>query len=260
MTGPKSDERPRGGRARARLAEGVQRTLRRAGYELRAYPPPLALDPDDQRRALLLASREITLVLDVGANEGQYAQRLRATGYEGRVVSFEPLSEVHTRLEAAAAGDPGWEARRLALGSDDGEVELNVAANTYSSSVLPMGERHLQSAPQSAYVGTETAPSARLDTIWDDLVRAGDRVWLKLDVQGYEPHVLRGAGAKLAEVDVVQAEMALVPLYEGDMPWRELVDWLAGQGFRLAGLEAGFGDSETGELLQADGIFLRETR
>jgi FkbM family methyltransferase len=253
-----SDEAPRGGRARAQLAEGVQRALRRLGYELHAYPPPIALDADDERRSRLLAARAISLVLDVGANEGQYAQRLRAAGYGGRIVSFEPLAEVHARLERATASDRSWEARRLALGEEDGEAELNVAANTYSSSLLPMGERHLESAPQSAYVGTETVPAARLDSIWDELARERDRVWLKLDVQGYELHVLRGAAAKLATVDVVQAEMALVPLYEGDVPWRELVDWLGERGFRLAGLEAGFGDPDTGELLQADGIFLRD--
>jgi FkbM family methyltransferase len=252
------DDVPRRRRARAALAEAVQRGLRRLGYELHAYPPPVPVDPEDDRRARLLRTRGITLVLDVGANEGQYAQRVRAAGYRGRIVSFEPLAEAFARLERNAAADPAWEARRLALGDRDGEARLNVAANTTSSSLLPMRERHVRSAPQSAYVGTATVPAARLDSIWDTVARLGERAWLKLDVQGYEPAVLDGAEVALGGVDVVQAELALVPLYEGDVPWRQLVDRLADRGFRLAGLEAGFEDPDTGELLQADGIFVRD--
>jgi FkbM family methyltransferase len=242
---------------RARAASAVQTLLRRLGYELHPYPAPIALEPDDRRRSRLLASRAVTLLLDVGANAGQFAEKVRATGYRGRIVSFEPLSGAYADLSRASATDPSWDARRVALGDQDGTVDINVAGNLTSSSLLPMGDRHLRSAPESAYVGTEGVPAARLDTVWDELARPGDRVWLKLDVQGYELHVLRGAERVLDRVDVVQAEMALQHLYEGDSSWRELVEWLEVRGFRLAGLEAGFEDPESGELLQADGIFVR---
>jgi FkbM family methyltransferase len=242
---------------RARVASLVQNLLRRLGYELHPYPAPLVLEPDDRRRARLLQGRRITLLLDVGANTGQFAEKVRATGYRGRIVSFEPLSGAYAELSRLSAGDPEWEARRTALGEKDGTVDINVAGNLTSSSLLPMGERHLESAPQSAYVGTETVSTARLDDVWEELARPDDRVWLKLDVQGYELHVLRGAKAVLDRIDVVQAEMALQHLYEGDSTWRELIDWLEARGFRLAGIEPGFEDPQSGELLQADGIFVR---
>jgi len=242
---------------RAWLASLVQNALRRLGYELHAYPPPVAVEPDDRRRARLLESRGITLLLDVGANAGQFAEKARATGFSGRIVSFEPLSGAYAELSERSAGDPDWEARRTALGDRDGRVEMNVAGNVTSSSLLPMGARHLESAPQSAYVGTETVSTARLERIWNELARPDDRVWLKLDVQGYELHALSGAAPVLDRIDVVQTEMALQHLYEGDASWLELVGWLEERGFRLAGLEAGFEDPETGELLQADGIFVR---
>jgi FkbM family methyltransferase len=242
---------------RARAAAAVQKLLRRLGYELHPYPAPIALEPDDRRRSRLLASRGTTLLLDVGANAGQFAEKARAAGYRGRIVSFEPLSGAYADLSRASAPDADWEARRVALGDDDGSIEINVAGNLTSSSLLPMGDRHVRSAPQSAYIGTETVPTARLETVWDELARPGDVVWLKLDVQGYELHVLRGAEPVLDRIDVVQAEMALQHLYEGDSSWRELADWLESRGFRLAGLEAGFEDPDSGELLQADGIFIR---
>ena len=77
-------------------------------------------------------------------------------------------------------------------------------------------------------------------------------------MQGYELHVLRGAEAVLGSIDMVQAEMSFVPLYEGDVSWLTLIDWLGERGFRLAGLEPGFSDG-SGELLQADGIFVHDS-
>jgi FkbM family methyltransferase len=257
--GPDRSTRLRSLAWRIRLALGarVQALLHRLGYEIRLYQPGADLTPEERRRAKLLAARGVSLVLDVGANAGQYAGRLRAAGYDGRIVSFEPLSTAYRALSAAAAGDSRWETRKLALGEQDGSAEINVAANSWSSSLLDMGPRHLESAPESAYVGTETVETARLESLFRELARDGERVFLKLDVQGYEMYVLRGADPVLDRVDGVQAEMSIVPMYEGDSSWRELVDWLEERGFRLAGLEPGFEDPATGELLQADGIFVR---
>jgi FkbM family methyltransferase len=245
---------------RVRLNIALQRGLRRVGLELHPYHPGPTVHEEDLRRAKLLRAEGIDLVLDVGANAGQYVQRIRRAGYARRVVSFEPLSDAFGKLDQAAATDPLWDARRLALGDEDGSAEIHVSANSWSSSLLEMGERHLSSAPESTYVRTETVPVARLDSIWDGVVRDGERVFLKLDVQGFEMHVLRGAAGHLDRVAGVQAELALTSLYEGDSPWREIVDHLEGQGYELAGLEPGFEDPGTGRMLQADAILLRPGR
>ena len=107
-------------------------------------------------------------------------------------------------------------------------------------------------------MGTERVHVARLDPIWPELVRGGDRVWLKLDVQGFELEVLKGAEASLPSVACVQAELSFVPLYDGSPRFLELVKHLDARGFRLAGLEEGHDDVRTGEMLQADGIFVRD--
>ena len=203
---------------------------------------------------------EIDVVLDVGANAGFYAERLRRAGYCGRMVSLEPLSEAFGELQRRCAGDPRWTARRLALGDADGEAEIHVAANSWSSSLLDMGERHLRSAPESAYVTAEPVPVARLDSVWSDLVRDGERVFLKLDVQGFELHVIQGAPDSLGRVEGLQTELSLVSLYEGDAGWRDVLDLLHGHGFELAGLDAGFEDPETGRMLQFDATLVRGGR
>jgi FkbM family methyltransferase len=232
----------------------VQAALGRAGWELR----PTAGDAE-KRRLKLLAAERIDLVLDVGANVGQFAMRLRSSGYRGRIVSFEPYAAAFRQLERSASRDPQWEARRLALSDSEGEAELNVAGNSFSSSLLPMAAAHLESAPDAAYVATERVPTARLDSLWDELAR-DSRVWLKLDVQGYEMHVLRGMGERLGDVRVVETELSLTPLYDGAVPWRDAVDWLEERGFALTGVDPGFEDPRSGRMLQFDGVFVRLDR
>jgi FkbM family methyltransferase len=242
---------------RAAINRLVQNGLRRIGYELHPYDPEPVPAAEDAQRVRLLAGERIDVLLDVGANEGQYAVRMRRAGFDGRIASFEPLSAAFAALERRAAEDRRWDARRIALSDADGHADIHVAGNSTSSSLLDMGERHLRSAPESAYVGTEQVPTMRLDSLWDDLVRDGERVFLKLDVQGFEMHVLRGATRALGELRGVQAELALTPLYEGDSPWRTVVDRLGELGFELVGVEPGFADPGSGRMLQFDGLFLR---
>ena len=83
------------------------------------------------------------------------------------------------------------------------------------------------------------------------------RPFLKLDVQGFEMQVLMGAERSLERVRGLQAELPLTSLYEGDRPWREVVDHLARHGFAIAGVEPGFEDPDSGRMLQFDGVFLR---
>jgi FkbM family methyltransferase len=229
----------------------VHASLRRFGYDIVRTAEPFS------RLVRLLAERRVELALDVGANDGAYARALRGAGYGGRILSFEPLSEAFGRLEALAAGDPQWECRRLALGPAPGMADLNVAGNSSSSSLLPMTERHLQGAPESAFVGTERVEVAPLDALRGTMWQPGDKIFLKLDVQGYEQSVLEGARETLADVRVLQAELSLVPLYEGQVLMPELAERLRQAGFVLVALDSVFSDPRSAELLQVDGVFAR---
>lgn len=200
----------------------------------------------------------IDLVIDVGANRGQFAGALRRRGYPGRVVSFEPVSEAYWELEARAASDPLWECRPRALGSSSGSALMGVAANLYSSSLLAIDPSHVAAAPDSATVRTEQVKVARLDDEMGGLDRMRQRVFLKLDVQGYERDVLAGAEWTLQSVLALETELSLRQLYAGQPLWRDMVGLIEGHGLRLHALEEEFVDPRTGETLQLNGLFVRE--
>jgi FkbM family methyltransferase len=207
------------------------------------------------RHQLLFSRLHIDLVVDVGANTGQFAHQCRAAGYKGEIISFEPSARAHAGLLRSAAEDPLWNvADRMALGAADGDIEINIAANSYSSSILPMLDSHLSAAPASHYLHKEKVPLRRLDNV---LPSTGRNIFLKLDVQGYEPQVLAGATQLLAHTLVVQLEMSLVPLYEGELLMPEICAAMAHSGFELCDFEPSFRNPVTGRLLQIDGIFTR---
>jgi FkbM family methyltransferase len=236
---------------RALLA--IKAAGRRFGVELLRFNATNSLDA---ARPLVLRDQGVDLVVDVGANEGQWARELRAEGYRGTIVSFEPLSAAHTRLARTARGDAAWVVHRTALGDHDGEGRLNVAGNAgASSSLLTMAESHERAAPDARYVAQETVRVSRLDAL--DLP-AGGRLMLKLDVQGAERAVLAGARTTLERVRMVECELSLVELYDGQALMAELVDLLGSIGFALWGLRPGLADQARGQLLQVDGLFVRD--
>ncbi len=120
-----------------------------------------------------------------------------------------------------------------------------------------MAPRHVHAEPESRYVGTEEVALARLDDVASNWLAAEDHLFLKLDVQGFEPRVLRGAEATLDRALGIEIELSMVPLYEGQALLPDLVATLHEKHFRLVSIEPGFADPSSAELLQADGIFLR---
>lgn len=232
----------------------VRRIINVSGFDIVRFQPDSSFLA---RRRKLMDTYVINNVLDVGANCGQYAQGLRNIGYKGRIISFEPLGSAYAQLAHNRKSDASWEAFNLALGDRDGLVTINIAGNSYSSSILPMLPQHLKSAPASGHIGQEQIKIAKLDSIFDSLHIEGARIYLKIDTQGFEANVLKGAENSLRFIATIQLEMSLVPLYHGELLFPEMYALLGRKGYQLVSLEPGFTDEQTGRLLQIDGIFHR---
>jgi len=227
---------------------------RRAGYEVVAIGP---VYPAANRRLTMMAHHGINAVADVGANTGQYASALRQAGYKEDIFSFEPLSEAHLELERKSRSDPKWHVFHNAIGEENGEAEINVAGNSESSSLLPMLDTHLRSAPESKYRATERVKVCTLDSILAPRLSKESRLLLKIDTQGYEHHVIRGAKSVLQQVCLVECELSLTPLYEGQYLFRDMLDLLDRIGFKPVYFDSAFSDLKTGHCLQVDGTFVR---
>jgi len=238
------------------ILHNVRQFMLNFGIELNRYNPAQS---QSARMLKLLAHHNIDTVIDVGANDGGYGRFLRESGYRGDILSFEPLAGAHKKLTDATLRDAHWYvAPRMALGSEDGEIEIYVAGNSTSSSVLAMRERHISAAPDSGYVGSERVPLHRLDSIDHHLTDDGRAIFLKIDTQGYEMSVLKGAETLLPNIQGIQLELSLVSLYEGQALYQEVVDWIYGRGFSLWSVVPGFMDQKTGQMLQMDGVFFRD--
>ena len=204
----------------------VERTVRTAllqlGIDVRRKVPYRS---NAARRQQLIEKHGIDLVLDGGANVGQYATELRDYGYDGRIVCFEPSSAaLETLRETAAALSGDVDISHFALSDQDGETTLNIAGNSVSSSLMQITDTHVDSAPTSGTTGTETVEAVRIDSIHHTLIGDATAPMLKLDLQGHELAALRGAPETLPTIRIVEAELSLVELYEGQPLLPEVFD------------------------------------
>jgi hypothetical protein len=97
----------------------------------------------------------------------------------------------------------------------------------------------------------------RLDALWVDVIGGARRPCLKMDTQGYECHVLRGAARALRDVVLVEVELSLLPVYGATASFASVTQLMADGGFEPIAFESVLDDPETGEMLQADAIFRR---
>jgi FkbM family methyltransferase len=232
------------------LVELVKRAGRRLGLDISHYRP------FSRRRASRVHELGIRTVVDVGANAGQYGRALRAVGYTGAIISLEPLAAAFAELERTASADSSWECLKVAAGAEEVSAQLNVASNTTSSSLLSMTDEHTAGAPTVATVGHEVVTVRPLDEL---VLPAEPPVMLKLDVQGYEANVLAGAERLLSSTALLECELSLARLYEGQESFAGMVAMLDDYGFALVDLDPFFYDPRDGRVLALDGLFVRRT-
>jgi len=206
----------------------------------------------------LFSRLRINCVIDVGANVGQYGLMLRRIGYQGRIVSIEPVREVFERLCATAKGDADWITLNTACGSVEEERSINISADSPLSSFLtPSANMPIIDA--RPFERTETVTVKRLESIFDQAVAGLDdsRVFLKTDAQGMDLEVLKGAGQSLSKVQAIQSEVAMIPIYIGVPDYLEFLSYCRSCGFEPTGLYPVVNSPVTGHLVECDIVLAR---
>ncbi len=217
------------------------------------YPEILAL-----RR--FLSAFAIDALIDVGANEGQYAAMARCdAGYTGHIFSFEPNPDVFAILARNAARDPKWHVFNMALSDFDGTVSFNImAANQFSSIAKPADRLDPVFTERNKVERVVEMPCRRLESMLDELLvpHGLSRPFLKMDTQGHDRAVCDGAGRRLAEMIGLQSELAVRPQYEGASDYRSMIDLLFERGFLPNAIFAN-NKGHFPLLVEMDGIFVR---
>ena len=200
----------------------------------------------------LFADLRIDLVLDVGARQGEFGRFLRRNGYQGRIVSFEPVCSNYELLTKRTAGDTLWSCRNEAVGSADGTAEINVTdLSSFSSFRSPSDFAVETWGEMIDVVHVERVPVRRLDAVWDQVVGAARSVFLKIDTQGWDLEVLAGATGKLTEVRALQTEVSIKAVYEDTPSLADSLEALRSYGFAPSGLFPVESESD-GRLIEMD--------
>lgn len=196
-----------------------------------------------------------SLILDVGANRGQFVLDVLHECPKALVIAFEPLESERAILQRALASHLARvELLPYALGTLDVDRPFYVTEHRDSSSLLPPTRTQVSAFPGSAVRSQLSVPVRRLDTLLGDRDLPPD-VLLKLDVQGSELDVIGGAAETIQKVRWIWAELSVSELYEGQPLVTDVVVALHSLGFRLVDL--GRPTRLRGVAVQLDALFER---
>ena len=206
----------------------------------------------------LFSKLDINLVFDVGANQGQFAKKIRDKGYKKKIISFEPLNNVFSILKKNSNNDNNWEVENIAIGDFDGETIINESNYSLSSSILPISKLHLDAKENSHYISKQKTPIKKIDTIIQNNSLSDDSLFLKIDTQGFEFNVIKGSNSSLKNIKAILCELSLAELYSGQKLWLDLIEELKIKNFEIWYLEKGFQNPKNKQVLQLDCIFLNK--
>lgn len=200
-----------------------------------------------------LKELHIRTVLDIGANTGQFAAKIRAILPDSFIFSFEPLGEAHALLLSEMGEDPAFKAFNFALGDENARTEINRSRFSPSSSLRRMLDLHTAAWPYTAEAGTEEIELRSLDAL--DLA-IEPNLLVKIDVQGFEDKVIAGGRTTIGAAACVVTEVSFQRLYEAQPLFDEIYLTLREMGFEYRGNWDQLPDPRDGKLLQADAIFI----
>ncbi len=212
----------------------LRRWALRAGFELTPLPAK------SERLAIhlerLFKKLDINCVLDVGANQGQYGRFLREWGYQGDIISFEPVTADFSMLEIAAKNDVKWQTYQLALGEREGTADIHVTSDSLFNSFLTPNDFIKGQGLSVNHM--ETVQIRPLDVVLEPLLAKLERpqLYLKLDTQGYDHVVLAGGEMALDKVAALQIELSVKPVYEQMPYYLDSIALLERAGFEVTGL------------------------
>jgi FkbM family methyltransferase len=216
---------------RKALFDALKSVGRRFGLFISYYPPP-----GSYHRFLrdYLRRMEINVVLDVGGFVGDWARELLEIGYRGRIISFEPVPDSFAKLKQSMEHNPQWSGLPFGLSDENRTTVINTYSKGNFNSLLELRPDEARWWSVDASQRTQTTIQLRrLDSVLPELLDGlqSPRVFLKLDTQGHDVNVVRGATGVLDRITGIQSELPVVHAYDGMICMRDALDFYANLGF-----------------------------
>jgi FkbM family methyltransferase len=214
----------------------------------------------DYRTVKILESFGFDLVLDIGANTGQFAESLLDFGYGGAIVSFEPTNEAYKELKGRASKYKNWKiADKCAIGREKGNLTINISKNTVFNSIKTIKTDYAAYNEDSQIIGTETVNVETLDDLNGKVFNASNKTLLKIDTQGFEKEVLAGAEKVLSIVGAVKLEVPLLAIYDDvTLNLKEIINFFDERNFTCISLNEVAVNNASGVVNEVDAIFVRK--
>lgn len=200
-----------------------------------------------------LQNRGLENVLDIGANTGQFANRINEILHNVNIISFEPIKKCYDEL-LVNTQNLNIKAFNYALGEIEEEQEINISAHSPSSSILPMADLHKEVFAGTNFVEKEKISIKKLDTIFPELQIKG-KFMVKIDVQGFEDRVIKGGLETLKKADLILIETSFEELYKDQLLFDGIYQLLIGIGFTFKGNLTQAINKKDGKILYAESLF-----
>jgi len=237
---------------RTKAKRTLQQVLHAVGLEVKFYAPYPA-----HALSTLLVLYQVDTIFDIGANAGMSGQYFRNLGFRGKIVSFEPVAAYYRQLEQAAAGDPLWLTENMAIGDQNCEQEINVSGGCGGASSFLNTVGHIEANnPELAVIDRERVKVETLESVIQRHYPIGERLFLKIDAQGYEKRILQSA-TSLDRVVGMRVELSVVQSYENEPLMSEMLSHMYGLGYRLCGVEEAWSNQRSQEVFQIDAMLFR---
>lgn len=204
-----------------------------------------------------LKKYDIDIVIDVGANVGQFGQLLRMLGYKNKILSFEPDPVVFLELSKKCINDSKWECINSALGEFEGKLVLHRYNHSTFSSMREINKVGEQNFPNIHLEENISVEVKTLNYVLKGSVYEGKRIFLKLDTQGYDLEVFKGSVEKLSQIFVIMTELSFIQIYNEMPNWSKSISYFQNHNYILSGIYH-VSRGKNLELIEADAIFIKK--
>jgi FkbM family methyltransferase len=202
---------------------------------------------------------DIDVIIDVGANEGQFAKRMRQNGFKGRIFSFEPVQETFERLKLAAKNDDKWSIHKLALGDKKETAFINVSVSSDLSSILKPNDFGALKYPKIESSYQEEIEVDLLDNFVNSNFLSSNKILLKMDTQGYDLNVFRGGLNIMGSVRCILSEISLIPIYDGMPSYKESLAEYEKHNFLISGFYPVSRNKSNMAIIEMDCVLVNST-